>query len=71
MPDTETINRRESTWNDCDAHARHVDEKGHETVVVCDADRHSAPDDLRAEHHDPHLGIVWRYDDDEVRFDDD
>jgi hypothetical protein len=70
MPDTETVPRRESTWNDCDAHARYIDDKGHETVVVCDSDRHSPPDDTEAEHHDPNLGIVWRYDDDEVRFDD-
>ena len=70
MPDTNTAPQRVSTWNDCDAHARYVDESGHETVVVCDNDRHSPPDDTEAEHHDPRLGIIWRYDDDEVRFDD-
>jgi len=61
---------RESDWNKCDAHARHVSDSGHETVVTCDLERHAAPMDTDAQHHDPHLGINWTYDDDEVRFDD-
>lgn len=56
-------------WDDCDAHARYVDSKGGEHVVRCDLGRHSAPTDTEEEHHDPDLGIVWRYDDDLV-FDD-
>ena len=57
-------------WHDCDAHARHVDERGHETMVRCDLGRHSDPGDADAEHHDPDLGICWRYDDDLVFVDD-
>jgi hypothetical protein len=33
-------------------------------------DRHAAPGDVDEEHHDPELGIYWRYSDDLV-FDDD
>jgi hypothetical protein len=54
-------------WDKCDAHARYFDEEtGHETVVTCDEDRHAAPDDTEEEHHDPRLGIYWRYDEDLV-----
>lgn len=53
-------------WDECDAHARHVDEHGHETVVRCDLDRHADPGDTEEEHHDPDLGINWRYSDDLV-----
>jgi len=57
-------------WHDCDVHARYVNERGHETVVRCDLPRHSAPGDADAEHHDPDLGITWRFDDDLVFADD-
>ena len=54
-------------WDKCDAHARHVDDiTGRETVVSCDMDRHAAPGDTEEEHHDPNLGIYWKYDDDLV-----
>lgn len=54
-------------WNSCDAYARfYDDERGHETVVRCDLARHAAPGDTEEEHHDPELGIYWRYDDDLV-----
>jgi len=61
--------RRESNWNRCESHARHV-ENGHETVVICDLDRHSTEGDTNVKHHDPRLGIWWAYDDEELRFDD-
>ena len=70
MPENEN-GRRESDWNACDAHARYVSDEGHETVVVCDNERHAAPLDTDAVHHDPKLGINWSYDDSEIRFDDD
>lgn len=62
--------RRESNWNECDSHARYVNQSGHETVVTCDLEKHAAPGDTKVKHHDPHLEIWWAYDDDELRFDD-
>jgi hypothetical protein len=62
---------KDNGWNDCDAHARFVDGHGHESRVRCDMGRHAAPDEAEQEHHDPDLGIFWRYDDDLIFEDDD
>lgn len=62
--------RRESDWNECEYHARHIDEHGKEIVVTCDLGKHAAPGDTNVRHHDPHLEIWWAYDDNELRFDD-
>lgn len=59
-----------AAWDECEAIARSYDpDTGREIVVRCDLGRHEAPGDSNVEHHDPGLGINWRYDDEGPRFD--
>lgn len=58
------------SWDECTAHARYVKDGGGEVVVRCDLGLHVEDSDAGAEHHDPDLGINWRYDDELVFADD-
>ncbi len=55
-------------WSDCEANARHIDDDGRETVVVCDMPLHETPGET-SWHHDPRLDIMWRYADDGSTYD--
>lgn len=57
-------------WNECGAHARHVDDQGRETVVHCDLPKHAPDDDATAKHFDERLDVYWQYADGLERYDD-